>query len=407
MIIRGCLNCGECGHPHIVRIGMGHEEQQRHQFACRSCYEPITVGLNVDYTNISAEIFYGTNAVAAPRSEEGDVVNLDANFLIPDEQQGKELVFPRLEQGAAMIQKWISDRVAKGLPEIPDVDGRAAKRPDFSAEWNDLRAAWSLWRNGKNDLSAQRIEKASATNYIGEPLTDLADWIFRFAFALGGPRYRALFEAGVAEIMSAKSNDDYGRFCTAFTDEISRPHGRIFFELIKSYFAVFDEFAQVQFLVTSGADFPDAKAASSHIDAVRMFYGNAFEAFTTVVEYLAYLNNLIAGRKFDAFASMDREKYVQLDKASRFRCFEANQAFKAICIEADNVLRNASHHGGFAFDDKTQDITYRAGKGGQGNELHISYTDYLRRCTELFMQAMVIMKLELVVANNAGLRAPL
>lgn len=407
MIVRGYLNCGECGHPHIVRIGMGQEAQQRHQFSCRSCHEPIAVGLDVDYANISSKIVYGANAVAASALTDGDVVNLDANFLIPDEDQGKELVFPRLEQGAAMIEKWMVDRQAKGLPAIPEIDESPYKRPDFAAEWNDLRAAWSLWRNGKDDLSTKRVEKASTASYADEPLTDLADWIFRFAFALGGPRYQELFEAGLKEIRSAKTNDDYGRFCAAFTDEISRLHGRIFFELMKSYFAAFDEFAQVQFLVTSGAEFPDAKVASSHIDAVRMFYGNAFEAFTTVVEYLAYLNNLIDGREFDAFATMDRDKYVQLDKASRFRCLEANQAFKATCAEADNVLRNASHHGGFAFDAKTQGISYRAGKGGQGAEQHISYTDYLRRCTELFMQAMVVMRLELVLANNAGLRAPL
>lgn len=407
MIIRGYLNCGECGHPHTVRIGMGQEAQQRHQFACRSCHEPIAVGLDVDYTSISCEVVYGPNAVEAGPSSEGDVVNLDANFLIPDEEQGQDFAFPRLKQGAAMVQKWVEDRRAKGLPDFPDVAGSGAKRPDFAAEWSALRAAWSLWRNGKSDLSIQRVKKASEEYYSDEPLTDLADWIFRFAFVLGGPRYQGLFEAAIAEVRSAKSNEDYVRFCTAFTDEISRPHGRIFFEIIKSYFTVFDEFAQVQFLVTSGADFPDAKAASSDIDAVRMFYGNAFEAFSTVAESLAYLNNLIAGRKFDAFASMDREKYTQLDKASRFRCFEANQAFTAICVEADNVLRNASHHGGFAFDDKAQGITYRAGKGGQGDEQHISYTDYLRRCTELFMQVMVIMRLELVVANNASLRAPL
>lgn len=365
------------------------------------------VGLNVDYTNISCVVVYGANAVEADPCVEGDVVNLDANFLIPDEDQGKDFAFPRLEQGAAMVKKLVADRRAKGLPDFPDVVGSSARRPDFAAEWSALRAAWSLWRNGKSDLSIQRVKKASEIFYSDEPLTDLADWIFRLAFALGGLRYQALFEAGIAEVRSAMSNEDYSRFCTTFTNEISRSHGRIFFDIMKSYFSAFDEFAQVQFIVTSGANFPDANAASSNIDAVRMFYGNAFEAFSTVVEYLAYLNNLIAGRKFDAFASMDREKYIQLDKASRFRCFEANQAFTAICVEADNVLRNASHHGGFAFDDKTQDINYRAGKGGQGDEQHISYTEYLRRCTELFMQVMVIMRIELVVANNADLRAPL
>lgn len=104
---------------------------------------------------------------------------------------------------------------------------------------------------------------------------------------------------------------------------------------------------------------------------------------------------------------MTREQYLRLDKSSRFRCFEDRPEFSSIATEADNVLRNASHHGGFIFDPKSQDIAYRAGKGGQGDEQHISYTDYLRRCTEIFMQSMVLFRLELVLASGANLRAPL
>lgn len=408
MIIRGYLHCGECGLPHIVRIGMGQETQQRHHFPCRSCHEPIEVGLNVDYTKISAELFFGKNAVASGPLDEGEVVNLDANFLIPDEDQGQEMAFPRIQQGAAMIQKLIDDRLAQGLTPFPDDDiGVAGKRPDFASEWNDCRAAWSLWRNGKDKLSMKRVETASSTIYATEPLSDLADWIWRFALAITGPRYHALFVDAMELIKESKKNNDFPRFCKAFTDEISRPHGQIYFELIKSYFAAYDEFAQVQFLVTSGTEFPEARASSSNFDSVRMFYGNAFEAFSSLVEFLAYLNNLLEGRKFDEFQSMTREQYLRLDKSSRFRCFEDRAEFLSIATEADNVLRNASHHGGLVFDPKSQDITYRAGKGGQGDEQHISYTDYLRRCTEIFMQSMVLFRLELVLASGANLRPPL
>ena len=211
----------------------------------------------------------------------------------------------------------------------------------------------------------------------------------------------------MAQLREAQKNQDYQRFVLTYKGELSVSHGRMFFELLRGYFASFDEFAQVFFLVTSGTEFPNGTAASSNFDAVRMFYGNAFEGFSSGVEFLAYMNNLVAGRRFDEFQTMSRSDYLKLDKSSRFNCFAENQAFNAIAIESDNTLRNASHHGDFHFDKQSQQISYRAGKGGQGEQNQITYTEYLRRSTVLFVQAMVLFRLELVFASNAGIRPPL
>ena len=51
MIIRDALRRETCGKPHVVRIGMGQEESQRHRFPCRNCGEDIAVTLMVDYKN--------------------------------------------------------------------------------------------------------------------------------------------------------------------------------------------------------------------------------------------------------------------------------------------------------------------------------------------------------------------
>ena len=40
-----------------------------------------------------------------------------------------------------------------------------------------------------------------------------------------------------------------------------------------------------------------------------MLYGNAFEAFSSNVEVLAMLNNLIAGRRFDEFEKLTLDAY--------------------------------------------------------------------------------------------------
>jgi hypothetical protein len=86
-------------------------------------------------------------------------------------------------------------------------------------------------------------------------------------------------------------------------------------------------------------------AASANLDATRMFYGEAFEAFSSNVAVLALLNNVLVGRPFDAFETLTLDQYMKLDKAGRFNAFATNTAFTAICVEADGQLRNASHHG--------------------------------------------------------------
>src|SRR5207248_6306209 len=90
MIIREYLKCETCSHPHIVRVGMGQEEYHSHTFPCRHCGEQIKIALNTDYKNISAWITFEENAAQIPPHAGGDIVNLDANFVIPESEQGKE-----------------------------------------------------------------------------------------------------------------------------------------------------------------------------------------------------------------------------------------------------------------------------------------------------------------------------
>jgi hypothetical protein len=101
------------------------------------------------------------------------------------------------------------------------------------------------------------------------------------------------------------------------------------------------------FHVAKGLDVPCGNVASSvDFDATRMFYGNAFEAFASSVDILAYLNNMRAGRPFDQFERLTQKEYLKLDKGSCFDAFASVPAFAALCEERDNQLRNASHHGG-------------------------------------------------------------
>lgn len=137
-----------------------------------------------------------------------------------------------------------------------------------------------------------------------------------------------------------------------------------------------------------------------------MFYGNTYENFATLADYLAMWNNMLEGRRYDTFEKMNLDFYHTLDRPKRFDAFASNPTFMAICEERDNKIRNASHHRWFVLDTAAQIIRYRAGKGGTGSERTISYLGYLERCVRLFLQAMTLLRLELMISNIMGTSYP-
>lgn len=163
MIIRDALRCETCGKLHVVRIGMGQEESQQHRFPCRNCGEDIAVTLMVDYENTQSWVVVDENAVQDLEEAGAEIVNLDANFLIPSHLQGADLVSPRFEQIRDLARS-----IDKSAPQ-------PHRRPDYAAEWKRLRKAWNLHRSGQKPLSRVCVKTGSAAYYSHEPLTGLPD----------------------------------------------------------------------------------------------------------------------------------------------------------------------------------------------------------------------------------------
>ena len=75
-----------------------------------------------------------------------------------------------------------------------------------------------------------------------------------------------------------------------------------YFDLMKDFFQGYAEFSQVYFLIVRGMPIPEGyHTTSTGFEAVEMFYGQAYEQFTSLMEYLATLNNLLAGRPYGTF----------------------------------------------------------------------------------------------------------
>lgn len=180
-----------------------------------------------------------------------------------------------------------------------------------------------------------------------------------------------------------------------------------YFAIMREFFLAYDDFSQVLFRVKSGIEIAEGdNVSSAQFDMTKMFYGNAFETFSSLVDILAYLNNVSAGRSFDQFQSLSRKKYLELDKSSRFGPFESNPALANLCLERDNQLRNASHHASTRLATPDARILYRSGKGGTGVEQELSYAAYLAKCSILFLQIVNLFRFEIMLFQVHGKRFP-
>lgn len=330
---------------------------------------------------------------------------MDANFAIPESEQGKDLAFPRLTQMMNMVKAaeargshavTLDDMVRKDF-------SRPFRSPDYADEWKILKRAWTLHRNAKLALSAKKVSEGSAKFHSQDPLKSLQDWVWRMGLFMTQPAYEPKFKALIESTDGLMDTPRMANFLAAYPTQVLPHRGKKYFDILDDFFASYSEFAQVFFLVAQDVTIqPDHQVTSTGFNETKMFYGNAFERFAPLAEVLAFLNNMIAGREWDQFETLTLSDYRKLDRANVFNAFSNNGAFADMCAEADNQVRNASHHGSMRFDPKDQIIRYKIGKGAQGGEQMLSYTNYLERCVRLFLQTLTLLRFEIMLCHRTG-----
>ena len=406
MIVRDALRCATCNKLHVVRIGMGQEERQSHRFHCNNCREEIGVALVMEFATKRFWVELEENAVEANEAEEPTpaIVNLDANFLIPADMQGVDKVFPRLRQAVAMVKQ--------AHDEGYDLDSFKVepnqRPPEFEGEWKSLRKAWNLYRNGQGPLCRAEVRRASETYYSYEPVTSLADWLWRFASNVSGRKYGKKYAEAMSFIRNIENRRELFTLMKHYDKEMAPHRGGMYFKIINDYFNLYADFSQIHFSESAGFDPGDDHVASySNFNSTKMFYGNAFEVLGSVSDVLAFISNVSKGRSFDQFEKLTKKQFYQLDKIARFNPFSDVLPLAGLCEEADNQLRNGSHHGDINFDVGAATVWFKAGKGGQGDVQAMPYASYLRRSAKLFLQTVTILRIELTLASHFDVSRPL
>jgi hypothetical protein len=385
---------------------MGQEEVHTYRFPCTECGEEMAVTMHVDYERIASWVEEAENAEPIEEDRDCKVVNLHANFVIPEEYRHQDMAFPHMFGMQAMLEKAMAaGATIPAAKALKNPNSRPYRRPDFDAEWKKLKRAWSLHRRGKDKLADRIREEASSEFYENDPLDDVVDWVWRFGMFSTGidyePKFRAAMETIAKPLADGRLDDMLAQY-----NEIAAARGEQYHSIIRDYFAAWSEFSQVHFSVGSGVDTQGLSVGTSGFASTQMYYGNAFETLASSVDILVMVNNVLSGRSYDQLSSITLAQYRATDKGKRFDALAGTPQFAALCDERDNQLRNASHHRELKYDQSTGTVQYTLGKGGAGGVQTMPYAEYLTRCSRLHHQIIVLLRIELIIAQNGKVAYP-
>ncbi len=376
---------------------MGHEATQSHTFNCSSCKEPLTIEVVVGESKSATEMPpIEINCVdnCEDSDEEGMIINLHADYTIPEDQLHVDQAFPWLDQ----LRQIVKIQAEEGA-EKPDLDNieelHEFKKQIATAfeNWPVIKKSWSLTLNGRDDLAEKLLPNYNGYKFDGP--FQFKHVLYDFLVTLLVPKKIKIFKEAVDITFdtSRRFEHEYSRFRQYYSEEIVNESLPRYFEIFKEYFNAYTEFNQTLNYSRYGLEFPeDAQASSALYSKTKMFYGNAFEGITSNYVTLACLNNVKQGRKFDKFESMDLKKYLTINKGNRSKTFVDTPQYYAFAEGQESTLRNSSHHGAMKIDQKGRVITYRS--GGTGGTRKIAYAKYLYYCNEIFLQTAALLMLE-------------
>ena len=306
----------------------------------------MVVALSVDYKELSTTPEAVENAELIKESADALVVNVHANYVLDEAQRYADMAFPHMLQMHAQFEaaeRFGSTRPV-GFEENSEFQPRPFRRPDYADEWPLLKKAWSLHSRGRDKLADKEMSEATARFYFDEPLDNLPDWVWRFSTFLGATKYEQILRSMMEQVRQPLKAGAFADLLAEHAKD-SAARSQRFFGVFRDYFSAWSEFSQVHFRGGEGrvGDGRDVSTTSG-FNAVRMFYGNVFEAFASSVDLLAFMNNVLDGRVWQQFRNIDADTYLKSDKPKRFDAFLERPGFGALPEERDAQLRNASHH---------------------------------------------------------------
>ncbi|MEG4264716.1 hypothetical protein QUA26_00490 [Microcoleus sp. Pol12A4] len=402
-VLRGYAHCEICAENYILRAGVGIEKSQSHTFDCKSCGIPISVIVRANpptahfepEENVIIDDSEGENAV---------VLNLHPFFAFDSKEIYALMAFPSLLYCAkiAPYLRVIPEQKTLGIP-TQDV-ALQFDVPNASNLWNTVKNIFLLQeRVGQNKRVIKAIEhyeKQRQKYFTETKVSNSKDVAFNFFDSLFYPRFEKLLDPAIELIYAIKSDHQQGfaEFCEFYSNHLKAQHSRQYISIFSDYFKIYNQLRQMVVHSRIGDEDVDEKiVGSKSFEAVKLYYGQAYESLTSFFVIFACLNNILVGRSYDQFQSMTLNKYMKdVSKEKKANPFEQTQPFYAFTDGLDSTLRNGSHHASIWRNGEK--VFYRS--GGTGAQREITYSRYLHLCNKLTISLAVLFIIELKLGDD-------
>lgn len=393
MVIRHYITCLTCRFNYTLRVGLGFESLQSHTFQCIECHEDISVSLDVDNKNVTLKFNYVENCEAG--NVEGHIYNLHSESVFPESELHRDKAFPwmgDLHTISERQQQYIDDN---GIV-IDKIREKLAMQEITPVEdlWKVLKKAWRLDINGRTDLSLQILKEYKVFEFTEEKTLEncLHHLCYRIIDVRGYSILRSTMD--VYRNANVTNATEYSRFLDYYTANLQRKYFKNYFNIFSEFFANYSEYNQVILKYKHGISLGEnAITGSSAFNKTKMFYGNAFEIYTSSLTVVACINNLNSGRKYDEFESMNLSKYLTVNKARRAEPFKEVNELQIFSDCLESTLRNASHHQ--SIELKGKKVHYRS--GGTGEKRTMPYAVYLSKCVDIFVSQCILLMMEQIL----------
>jgi hypothetical protein len=418
MTQRISVECDTCSQGIVFRVGIGGEKIQLFSVACPKCKQKIGLELLLNSKPSSFEGMPMKHFMATVKEyinchdkvEEDDfiAINLHAELVYPKKYINEKLMLPstvvsmQLMEYAKKMGIIDGDKslINVGIgPQFVNVFDSLSGDANLSSDWFIVKKAYQLNEAGLNDLSQKELEKYSNLASLPKNGRYLENIISDFLFRYIAPNSK-LYTDIEDEFEKARNlnNQELKELSDYYKNDLKKFHLKNYIEIFDDYFNNYKDFNRI--LLNNKIELHPESGTETIIcpidfDKIKMYYGNAYEFFTSHIITLVCVNNILQNRKYNQFDYMTFNKYLKdVSKESKSKPLHNNSNLKKFTDILESTIRNASHHKWFYVDETDIGmLKYRS--GGTGAEQSISYVNYLYKCNELTMRLAVLLLIEI------------
>ncbi len=372
-IITHCFACEVCNGSFRIRYNLGNSFPQLAVFNCSDCGETLSFGYDADQNTKIDKI------VSIEYSPSIKVINLHPELPIKDESKHDPMYFPSL----AFQQQYD----ARNESEIDFFVNAQASCIDYQQFWLKIKTDFRYLKEGRWQFLQNEygLDRKRAEMEILLRVFYSADFFLQGKWAL-------IADDVLKKVIALSTHPGFVELRT-FLEKYKEEFlfNKMYTVMVK--YGKVESALQTTLLNQKCSVKPEGVSSFVDWQSLEKVYGDFYEIYGDLMIVPTVLNNLQVRGSHDRFDSIDftLDKYLSSDKAGRAKNFMNDDSFSPLAEHYDSAIRNGTHHEASVFDESTQLITLRIGKGGKNKKV-MSLVDYIVVCNEIYARILITLR---------------